>query len=183
MEQRNPVVNATMRDALAELIDFAALGGWHWREPSGAAFAFMTGDPDDVCTYEDGKYVIRKHERGMVSKPLIAAAELGHIEKYLSFHYGNTVRRKSGLPDIWLPGEHPAEVGESRSDYSFGGTPANMLVSWKDSSGHHEVNLNYLSAGDWAQYSRHSAQEIRDSFLHPEGLPVFTPSPQRTSLR
>ena len=173
-------MNATEGEALAELIEFAAAGGWRWSEPLGSVFSFVTGDPDDVCTREDGTYVIRKHERGMISKPLIVADDLGDIEKYLSFRYGHTVRRKSGLPDIRLTEVQPVEIGAEHSDYSVSGTPANMLVSWTDSSGRHEVSLDYLSASKWVCYSRFSAREIRNSFLQPEGIPLFALPPDAT---
>ncbi|MDJ0338452.1 Imm61 family immunity protein [Cryobacterium sp. PH31-O1] len=168
-------------ERLEGLIEFASSGGWHWRVPPGTVFAFMTGDPDDMCTFDDGVYVVRKHERGVVSKPLIRSARLEDIDKYLSFRYGNTVRRKSGLPEVWLPALLPAEVGTSRDGFSFSGTPADMIVSWTDSLGGHEVRLNYRSAAEWVQYSRFSAQEIRDSFLDPEGSPVFDSRVQHRS--
>ncbi|WP_172829620.1 Imm61 family immunity protein [Microterricola viridarii] len=165
----------TVREALSGLVEFAALGGWQWAEPHGAAFSFMTGDPDDVCTVEDSGYVIRKHERGMVSRPVIRAARLADIEKFLSFRYGNAVRRGRGLPALWLADAPDAELGAEQNGFSASGTPADTRVSWTEPSGRQEVVLTYRSAGEWARYARFSAQEIRDSFLNPAGSPIFIP--------
>lgn len=162
-----------LQEALGGLIEFAALGGWHWSEPNGAEFAFLTGDPDDVCTCEDGLYVVRKHERGMIGKPLIVSADLDDVEKFLSYRYGNTVRRKVGLAEVWLPAAPRAEVGAEYGGYIFSGTPAEMIVSKMSSTGTRVVRLNFRSAGDWVQYARFSAESIRGSFLDLEGSPLF----------
>ena len=161
-------------EELRGLIDFARIGGWHWREPYNAVFGFMTGDPDEICTIEDGAYVIRKHERGMVSKPEIRSVRLEDIDKYLSFRFGNTVRRERGLSNIWLPVVPPAEVGEERDGYSFSGSLAEMIVSWTDSDVRREVVLGSRSAAKWVQYSRFSAADIRQSYLNPDGSPLFS---------
>lgn len=159
----------------------------HFLEPVGAtvhtrsdgSILISSGDPNYVCAVEDGHFVLRRSERGAVTRPDIVSDNVGNIEKYLSYTLGFSVRRKLGLPIKRL--SLPALVlGSNFGGFQVSGILASVRLEWSENGVPDAVfGLGRFAAAEFLLYARFSAAEIRRSFVEPSGLPLFSDSISR----
>lgn len=154
----------TIAEDLSELIGFATEGGWGWTEPGDALFAFVSGDPDDVCTVEDGRFVLRKHERGSISEPLVTTPDLEVLDRFLTLRYGPGVRKARGLPSPPRPVD-PAVLIAPPSGVAVEFGADGFAIEWTERTRTLSASaLNRVSGARLIEYGREPAAAIRRKF-------------------
>lgn len=170
----------TYRETMVGLADYAAQGRFFWEEPTipGAdrnslAFGLIGGDPDFVCTAEQGTYVVGRRERGVLTPPLLTTNSLYEVDRYLSFAIGNSVRYRSGLPRLAFDLRAPLGAG-MHGGYLVSRAPGTVTIAWNTSSGERYVSfLTDADASRFLLYSSFSVEDIRAAFLSESGSPLL----------
>ncbi|KAA1248678.1 hypothetical protein F0Q45_19245 [Mycobacterium simiae] len=131
------------------------------------------GEARYLVSFIDGYYVITSSTRLGPENFHIGTATMALLEKYLFGHFGNSVRRRRGLN--WV--RKPFAMDELQKRYAIGkivflGRERDALIDEAEA---------VLSIGavdrlvELSHYINVPVSVIRDSFLNPEGKPLFSP--------
>jgi len=123
--------------------------------------------------FVDGYYVITSSDRMDAEKFHLGAVTMAVLERYLYGHFGNSVRRFHGLQRMRKPlSRDELQQGYTIGKVVFGARERDALIA---SSG----TAVAIAADDWlvelSHYLEVTIDTIKNSFLDPEGKPLFTP--------
>jgi hypothetical protein len=118
-------------------------------------------------------YLITSSDRMGEEHFHLAALSSGLLEKYLYGHFGGSVRKSRGLPRVRKPFmRNEIKQGYTINTITFGGEERDTLI---DPAG----AILAVAADDrlveLSHYVEVSTDAIKDSFLDPDGEPLFSP--------
>lgn len=122
---------------------------------------------------DDGLYVITSSDRMGAENFHFGANTMGLVEKYLYAQFGGSVRKLRGLQRIKKPfTRDELKEGFHLSEATFAGSQQDALI---DPNG----LLVAIAADDrlveLSHYFNETTDSIKESFIHPEGKPLFAP--------
>jgi len=156
------------------LVEWAKRAEYDLTRADGAwLFASPGGELRDYLRKLDGLWTLTHAERGGWEHFTMAAAEMADVERYLTVDYGDAIRSGRRLPMIWTA----FEIEMVCPGYQITVPEKGKLALSKADGGVRIIcaggRNSAMRAVEFSWVADVSMDELRASYLDPDGLPLF----------